>query len=272
MNVIHSHWTWFLCTWLTIVICTATANADEFHVDRVEIQLDGCDHSPDQIFLVLNDDGNELTAGRKPGTTNVWSWDAVSPLPFDPRTAYASVRFKGARTGCRLLVKWGKDERDTSKQVARFRFPSCGDRTIVDLSLTTSPAINMSTTRELPATQRDGSLPCKENVPFFSDRIRTFRSFWPGPEMLTLYLFTQNARAEQRELPVNALLADVNEKRKGAVRKGTFVGPGKASFLWSVQRAKGKGSGPTIAPAAIDIDVRILDRMHFNWLKLTVAE
>lgn len=259
MNTKHIRW-----IWLGIIFHAAVVNA-QHDVNRIRIQFTGDCKPQAPVSVILNDDEDHpLRAVQTLGPEGeIWTAPVNPALPFDEKTSHVTVRFKGGRTECRLPIKFAPDT--PSVWVALFNFSSCGDDTIVDVTVTTDPGIDVGYSRSLPS-RRPRIPDCNGHATYFGSVNKKIESFWPRPETLTLRVYGS-------QLVVNSILGRVKENHKARkIVRGRELNLNGMAFEWTVRRVGGNGEGPGLSPNAIDIDIKKLESAHFNYLKLAVEK
>jgi hypothetical protein len=262
MSASMTHIRWI---WLGVIFHAAAVNAAGHDVNQIKIQFTGdCKPQAPVTVILNNDEDQPLRAFRQMLDKEGEYWFAsVNPArPFDSETSHITVRFKGGRTECRRTTKFAPDI--PSNWVANFSFSSCGDDTIVDVTVKTDPGVDVKYFRDLPSRNPTTIPPCNGHATYFGNVDKKIESFWPRPETLTLHLYGS-------ELVVNSVLARVKENRKRIVN-GRELDLNGITFEWTLRRVQGNGKGLDLSPNAIEIDVKKLKNAHFNYLKLAVEK
>jgi hypothetical protein len=253
----------------TIVMATSTVCAagsaqprieEHFIVNQIEIRLrGGCDTTGGEVWVILDGaDREAYPATAEPGERCVWT--ATPAKPFDAKTRFVSVRFKGRRSDCKYAASLVVPR---SKKMATYWF-DWNDTPAWDVKVDVAPAdVPVSYVRVV----KRGLDPqdCVEQSPVLAGDLPV-RSVSFDRETLRLQLGRKKPDVEFPGVPLDRVVS--LEKLKREHRYQQVLSRTAVLDALAAARVQGGTSAPSTSGTALDIVRKQL--VPFQTLTVTV--
>jgi hypothetical protein len=227
------------------LIGVSIADAENFPVRRIEIELE-CPDAPPEIHLVFNDDEtHRITATKTSAHTWTWLETKQKTLTFsDQKPVHASVQFAGNRTYCRRA--------DNYKNETLFFSFKCSSVPFPNFLISTKPPLTVEYARVVGKDPTDAqSLPCIETATFFSAIPQKLFGYWEINEKVLLYFANRRTPA----LPLAELIHD----EQGLIRANT-IDRNAVQTKWIVRYSAETNRLPSL------VDMKPFDDVRFQSL------